>query len=219
MTGNNFASHASLITASQAVGKTIIRGIAKDNNIYPTAQALRLMGVKITENEGLYTVHGVGIGGLAAPKNVLDIGNSSISAHLLIGLLSTYSFTSFFTGLRLKHISETIKVLSSMCVSFITNNNSLPIAVIGSDSTIPTSYTLTTPSAKIKSAILLAALNTAGKTTITEVKPTNNYTETILKKFGARLNVSKDINGYNTIAIHGRGELFAQEEIYIHEIT
>ncbi|GHM58450.1 MAG: hypothetical protein sL5_05730 [Candidatus Mesenet longicola] len=212
---NDLAAHALLITASQAVGKTTIRGIAKDSNIYPTVQALRLMGVKITENEDLYTIHGVGVGGLVAPKNVLDVGNSDISAHLLIGLLSTYSFTSFFTGnidLRSKPISETIKALSSMCVGFIANNNSFPIAVVGSDSTIPISYTLTIPSAEIKSAILFAALNTAGKTTITEVKSTNNCTETILKRFGANLNISKDMNGHNIIAIHGREELLAQEK-------
>ncbi|XGA08329.1 MAG: hypothetical protein U0X86_000546 [Wolbachia endosymbiont of Xenopsylla cheopis] len=216
---NDLAAHALLITASQAVGKTTIRGIAKDSNIYPTIQALRLMGVKITENNSVYTVHGVGVGGLVAPKNVLDVGNSDISAHLLIGLLSTYSFTSFFTGLHSEFISETIKALSSMCVGFIANNNSFPIAVVGSDSTIPISYTLTTPSAKIKSAILFAALNTAGKTTITEIRSTNNCTETILKKFGANLNISKDINGHNIIAIHGREELLAQEEICLYQIT
>ncbi|WP_339045712.1 hypothetical protein [Candidatus Mesenet endosymbiont of Agriotes lineatus] len=213
--GNDLASHALLITASQTVGKTVIKGIAENSGTDLTIQALKLMGVKITKNDDVYTVHGVGVGGLVAPKNVLDVGNSNTLAHLLIGLLSTYSFTSFLTGdidLRSKSISETIKALSSMCIGFISNDNSFPIAVVGYDSTIPISYTLTIPSTEIKSAILFAALNTAGKTTITEVKPTNNCTEAILKRFGANLNVNKDINGHNTIIIYGREELPAQEK-------
>lgn len=222
MKESDFISHVSLIVASQAVGKTVIKGIARNSSIYSTVEALRLVGVKITEDENSYAVYGVGTSGLVAPKNILDIGNSNILAHLLIGLLSTYSFTSFFTGnigLRSKSISETIKALSSMCVSFITNNNSFPVAVIGSDSTIPIAYTLNIPSVEVKSAILFAALNTAGKTIITEEKPINNCTETILKKFGASLNVSKDINGHKTITIHGREELLAQGEICIYEFT
>ncbi len=209
--------HVALITASQAVGKTVIKGIAQCNNVYRTVKALKLMGVKITEDGGLYTVYGVGVGGLSTPKDVLNMGGSDISIHLLIGLISTYSFTSFFTGkidLCSKPTTEIIKALSSMCVSFITNNSSPPIAVIGSDSTIPISYTLATLSAEIKSAILFAALNTAGTTTIIETKPINNYTEIILKWFGVNLTVTKDVNNVsNIISLSGREELLAQEDM------
>ena len=66
---------------------------------------------------------------------------------------------------------------------------------------------LTIPSAQIKSGILLAALNTEGKTTITENKVTRDHTEIMLESFGANIEIEK-LGSKKIIKVVGQRELY-----------
>lgn len=191
--GDKSISHRALILASQVLGTTTITGLLEGEDVIATANVLRSMGVEIKRLQDIWMVEGVGIGGLSQPDNILDCGNSGTSARLLMGLVAPYPFTSFFTGdasLRGRPMARVMVPLEQMGVSFIDNGDGrLPLAVKGSASTLPIHYELPVASAQVKSAILLAALNTAGKTTVIEPHATRDHTEKMLQYFGIDVEV------------------------------
>ena len=62
------------------------------------------------------------------------------------------------------------------------------------------------PSAQVKSAILLGALNAPGRTTIIERARTRDHTERMLRAFGVDVRVEK-ISGGEAISLQGEAEL------------
>src|SRR5262249_50824555 len=96
--GDKSISHRALMLAAMNVGTTTIRGLLAGEDVLNTAGALRRMGVDIQIEGGSCTVRGVGVGGLAEPDGVLDMGNSGTGARLLMGLVSAHPFVSIFTG-------------------------------------------------------------------------------------------------------------------------
>ena len=143
--------------------------------------------------DGCWLVDGVGVGGLGEPENVLDVGNSGTSARLLLGILATHPFTAFVTGdasLRTRPMGRVITPLSHFGAQFRSREGGrLPLAVTGAANPVPTEYRLPVPSAQVKSAVLLAGLNTPGLTTVIEKEPTRDHTERLLGHFGARVTV------------------------------
>src|SRR5207248_8823460 len=94
--GDKSISHRALMFGALAVGRTEIRGLLEGEDVLATAAALRAMGAEISRAEdGRWLVDGVGLGGLAEPEDVLDLGNSGTSARLLLGILATHPFTAF----------------------------------------------------------------------------------------------------------------------------
>ena len=195
--GDKSISHRALILSSQALGTTRITGLLEGEDVIATADALGSMGVDIEQTDGAWAVKGVGIGGLAQPDDVIDCGNSGTSARLLMGLVAPYPFTSFFTGdasLRKRPMNRVVRPLTEMGVAFVDNGDGrLPLALKGSASTLPIHYELPVASAQVKSAILLAALNTAGQTTVIEPAATRDHTEKMLRYFGVDIGVDGNV--------------------------
>ncbi len=101
-----------------------------------TARALRRLGVPIERGaDASWLVHGVGLGGLAEPDAVLDLGNSGTGARLLMGLVATHPFTSFFTGdesLCRRPMARVTVPLTQMGARFVARDGArLPLAVLG----------------------------------------------------------------------------------------
>ena len=86
----------------------------------------------------------------------------------------------------------------------------LPLAIVGAPEPIPIVYESPVPSAQIKSAVLLAGLNTPGETTVIETRSSRDHTEIMLNAFGADVRVSKSDTGGQEIAITGHPELYAR---------
>lgn len=220
VSGDKSISHRALILSSQAVGKTTIHNISSAQDVFRTINALKMLGVtikRVQHVQNTYEVSGVGIGGLSKPENVLNMGNSGTSARLLTGLLSTYPFNTFIAGdstLCNRPMKQIIKPLKEMCVDFLGEN--LPIVVLGSQDTIPIEYTLPFSSAQLKSAILLAALNTQGISTIIEPRPfSRDHTEIMLKYFKAPFKVRYDQEGTRHLVLEGQPELRAVGDMEI----
>ena len=210
--GDKSISHRALILASQVLGETEITGLLEGEDVIHTAKALRLLGVSITqENAGHWRVQGVGVGGLAESQDVLDMGNAGTGARLMMGLVSPYNFVSFFTGdesLRSRPMQRVMTPLSQMGARFEARaGGKLPIALHGTSQTLPIEYTLPVPSAQIKSAILLAALNTAGTTTVIEKEATRDHTERMLRHFGWKVQTETLPDGAVRISLNGHQEL------------
>src|SRR6202034_2110925 len=131
--------------------------------------------------------------GLAEPADVLDLGNSGTAARLLLGLLATHPFTSFVTGdasLRgrpMRRVTDPLSRFGARCAP--REGARLPLAVAGAANPAPIEYTLPVPSAQVKSAVLLAGLNTPGETTVVEQQATRDHTERMLGHFGATVRI------------------------------
>ncbi len=212
--GDKSISHRALMLGALAVGRTEIRGLLEGEDVLATAAALRLMGAAIDRREdGHWLVDGVGIGGLVEPDDVIDLGNSGTSARLLLGILATHPFTAFVTGdasLRRRPMRRVIDPLSRFGAQFLAREGGrLPLAVTGAASPVPQIYRLPVPSAQVKSAVLLAGLNTPGETSVIEPQATRDHTERMLGHFGAKVTIEVAPEGGRRITVEGYPELTA----------
>src|SRR3954467_5696702 len=121
--GDKSISHRALMFGALAVGRTEISGLLEGEDVFATAAALRAMGAAIERTaDGTWRVDGVGVGGLAEPEDVLDVGNSGTSARLLLGILATHNLTAFVTGdgsLRRRPMRRVIDPLSQFGARFV----------------------------------------------------------------------------------------------------
>ncbi|MCC7047943.1 MAG: 3-phosphoshikimate 1-carboxyvinyltransferase [Alphaproteobacteria bacterium] len=210
--GDKSISHRALMFGAVAVGRTEITGLLEGEDVLRTAQACRAMGARIERiSEGRWTVEGVGVGGLGEPAEVLDLGNSGTSTRLLLGLVATHDITAFFTGdasLCRRPMARVTTPLSQMGARFVTRSGErLPLAVVGAKSPLPITYRVPVASAQVKSAVLLAGLNTPGETTVIEPVATRDHSETMLRHFGATVTVAPAEGGATRITLAGQPEL------------
>lgn len=179
-----------------------------------TAAALVAMGATIArQDDGEWRVAGVGVGGLLQPAGALDMGNSGTSTRLLMGLVASHGITATFIGdasLSRRPMQRVTAPLSAMGADFtVSPGTTLPIMMRGLCPAVPIRYRLPVASAQVKSAILLAGLNTPGTTTIVEPVPTRDHTERMLRGFGAPLESAEE-NGERIIHLHGKCDLLPQ---------
>jgi len=214
--GDKSISHRALIIASLALGRSRVSGLLEGEDVLATAAALRAMGAHITRHDdGMWEIEGVGVGGLQQPATVIDCGNSGTSARLLMGLVASHDITVTFSGdasLSNRPMSRVIDPLREMGAAIEarkvqTGRWCLPITVRGLLPAIPIEYRLPVASAQVKSALLLAALNTPGTTRIIEPEPTRDHSEKMLKAAGAELSVEHDIDGARIISLTGERDL------------
>jgi 3-phosphoshikimate 1-carboxyvinyltransferase len=214
--GDKSISHRALILGSLAVGRTRIRGLLEGEDVLCTAGAMRALGASLErQGEGEWLVKGVGVGGLGAPGDVLDMGNSGTGARLLMGAVATHPFTSFFTGdasLRRRPMARVTAPLSELGARFVASaGGRLPLAVLGAESPLPITYRLPVPSAQVKSAVLLAGLNAPGETIVEEPLPTRDHSERLLRHFGASVLVEALNDGGRRIRLKGQPELLGAD--------
>lgn len=215
--GDKSISHRSLMLSALAVGESRVTGLLEGEDVLATAAAMRAMGATI-ERSGTaeWTIHGVGVGGLLQPLGALDMGNSGTSTRLLMGLAASHAITATFVGdasLSQRPMGRVITPLGLMGADISASpGDTLPLMVRGLVPAVPLSYTLPVASAQVKSAILLAGLNTPGITEVIEPVPTRDHSERMLRGFGARVDVD-EIKGTRHIRIHGEAELKPQQVI------
>lgn len=214
--GDKSISHRALMLSALCVGQSRISGLLEGEDVLATAAAMRAMGADIVRgDDGIWTVHGVGVGGLMQPAQALDMGNSGTSTRLLMGLVASHPITAMFTGdasLSRRPMARVTDPLSEMGAEFNASpGGTLPLMVIGISPAIPITYTLPVASAQVKSAILLAALNTPGTTTVIEPVATRDHSEKMLAGFGADLTVETDADGVRHIRVTGPCDLKPQD--------
>lgn len=212
--GDKSISHRALLLAASAVGETRIRGLLEAEDVLATAAALGALGVDIRRDAGGWRVSGRGVGGLAEAERVLDLGNSGTGVRLLMGLVASQPILSFFCGdasLSRRPMMRVTEPLGRMGAEiWARGGDRLPLCVRGSGTPLPIDYTLKVASAQVKSAVLLAGLNTPGRTSVTEPLPTRDHTERLLRHFGANVDVEPLANGGRRITLDGQPELSAR---------
>jgi len=212
--GDKSISHRALMLGALAVGRTEISGLLEGEDVLATAAAVNALGAHARRaGDGRWTVDGVGIGGLTEPQDLLDLGNSGTAARLLLGILATHPLTAFVTGdasLRRRPMGRVVEPLTRFGARFVTREGArLPLAISGASDPIPISYHLPVPSAQVKSAVLLAGLDTPGTTTVIEPQPSRDHTERMLRHFGATVGAEPIEGGGKRITLEGHPELAA----------
>jgi 3-phosphoshikimate 1-carboxyvinyltransferase len=212
--GDKSISHRALLFAGLAVGESRIDGLLEGHDVLATAAAMRAMGAQVERGrDGTWHVHGVGVGGLLQPATALDMGNSGTSTRLLMGLVASHPITATFVGdasLSRRPMARVTEPLARMGAAFTTAPGArLPLTMRGMCPAVPIAYTLPVASAQVKSAVLLAGLNTPGITRVIEPVPTRDHSERMLRGFGADLSVEDGPHGRIT-AIRGEAELTPQ---------
>ncbi|WP_310497308.1 3-phosphoshikimate 1-carboxyvinyltransferase [Sandarakinorhabdus sp.] len=212
--GDKSISHRSLMLGALAVGETIITGLLQGEDVLATAAAMRAMGADIVRGEdGRWHVHGVGVGGLLQPLVALDMGNSGTSTRLLMGLVASHPITATFIGdasLSRRPMGRVIDPLGQMGANITASpGGRLPLMMTGACPAVPLRYVLPVASAQVKSAVLLAGLNTPGDTVVVEPVPTRDHSERMLAGFGAHLTVEAAPEG-RIITVRGEAQLRPQ---------
>ena len=213
--GDKSISHRSLMFGALASGQTRISGLLEGEDVIHTANAMRAMGATITKDNDVYVIHGTGNGCLLEPEQPLDFGNAGTGARLTMGLVGTYAMKTRFIGdasLSKRPMGRILDPLRLMGVQVeASEGDRLPLTLWGAVTPNPITYRVPMASAQVKSAVLLAGLNTPGITTVIEPVMTRDHTEKMLVGFGADLEVETDHDGVRYIHLEGQGELHGQD--------
>lgn len=213
--GDKSISHRALIFGTLAIGKTVVHNLLEGHDVFNTANAMRAFGAHIIKQESDYVIHGVGVGGLDEPSEALNFGNAGTGSRLTMGLCATHDITTIFYGdaslskRPMARILDPLRLFGAKTAG--RRGDKLPLAMIGIGDAVPIEYHMPVASAQVKSAILLAALNTHGTTVIHEPVKTRDHTEKMLAHFGADITTFEEDHGGQRIEISGYAELTPQE--------
>ncbi|HEY0219697.1 MAG TPA: 3-phosphoshikimate 1-carboxyvinyltransferase [Afipia sp.] len=211
--GDKSISHRALILGALAVGETRIWGLLEGEDVLNAAKAMKALGARVERTgEGAWTIHGVGVGGFAAPDAPLDFGNSGTGCRLAMGAVAGCPIAATFDGdasLRSRPMRRILDPLELMGARVTSQGDGgrLPMTLQGARDPIPMTYPTPVASAQIKSAVLLAGLSAPGVTTVIEREASRDHTELMLTHFGAEVVVEKDGAHGRRISLVGQPEL------------
>ena len=214
--GDKSCSHRALILAGLARGVSTFEGLLDGEDVLRTGDAMAALGADVTRlGPGHWRVGGVGERGLASPAGILDFGNSGTGSRLMMGAMAGHDLTARLTGddsLRRRPMNRILEPLRAMGLTdTAAPDGRLPFEITGRRGLKPISYTPPVASAQVKSAILLAALGAAGRSTVTETRTTRDHTEKMLRGFGVHLTRSATPGGGQTVSLDGGQTLHALE--------
>jgi len=208
--GDKSISHRSIMFGAIADGITHVTGFLQGEDSLNTLRAFRSMGVEIEgpNDQGEVTINGVGIDGLTAPTEAIDLGNSGTSIRLMSGLLAGQSFDVVLSGDRslskrpMKRVTEPLLLMG---VKVETDQKGRPpLRIKGGTEINGINYQLPMASAQVKSCILLAGMYAKGTTCVTEPAITRDHTERMLNAFSYPVTTND-----NQMCIEGGGRLTA----------
>ncbi len=207
--GDKSISHRSIMLGSLAEGTTHVSGFLEGEDSLATLKAFRAMGVEIEgPDNGKVVIHGVGMQGLKAPQQPLDLGNSGTSMRLLSGLLSGQAFDSTLVGdsslssRPMRRVTDPLALMGAEIGA--TEKGTAPLMIHGGKVLKGIHYPMPVASAQVKSSLLLAGLYAEGETCVTEPAPTRDHTERMLRGFGYSVTRAGD-----RICLRGGGKLTA----------
>lgn len=205
--GDKSISHRGLILGALASGTSEVIDILEGEDVQSTAACLQKLGVEITKSGNKTFIKGIGDKKSFNNDLVLDCGNSGTTMRVMMGVLAGMPVNATLTGdasLVKRPMKRVSAPLLEMGANFkLTNENFAPLVVTGSK-LHAIDYDLKIASAQIKTAIIMAAINAQGTTTITGEIGSRDHTERLLPHFGVDIDVSE-----NKISIKGNQSLKA----------
>lgn len=217
--GDKSISHRSIIFGSLATGETKVYDILRGEDVLSTIQVFRDLGVSIQDDGDVIRIQGVGFQGLQAPTDPLDMGNSGTSIRLISGVLAGQDFSVTMVGddsLSKRPMDRVAIPLRQMGVEIAGQGerDCPPLHEKGTHQLQPIHYRLPVASAQVKSALIFAALQAEGESTIIEKEKTRDHTEDMIRQFGGEIQVDG-----KTIRIKGGQEFQGQTVIVPGDIS
>lgn len=217
--GDKSISHRSIIFGSLATGETKVYDILRGEDVLSTIQVFRDLGVSIQDDGDVIRIQGVGFQGLQVPTAPLDMGNSGTSIRLISGVLAGQDFSVTMVGddsLSKRPMDRVAIPLRQMGVEIAGQGerDCPPLHEKGTHQLQPIHYRLPVASAQVKSALIFAALQAEGESTIIEKEKTRDHTEDMIRQFGGEIQVDG-----KTIRIQGGQEFQGQEVIVPGDIS
>ena len=212
--GDKSISHRSIIFGSLAKGETKVYDILRGEDVLSTIQVFRDLGVSIQDDGDVIRIQGVGFQGLQVPTAPLDMGNSGTSIRLISGVLAGQDFSVTMVGddsLSKRPMDRVAIPLRQMGVEIAGQGerDCPPLHEKGTHQLQPIHYRLPVASAQVKSALIFAALQAEGESTIIEKEKTRDHTEDMIRQFGGEIQVDG-----KTICIQG-GQAFQGQEVIV----
>ena len=217
--GDKSISHRSIIFGSLATGETKVYDILRGEDVLSTIQVFRDLGVSIQDDGDVIRIQGVGFQGLQAPTAPLDMGNSGTSIRLISGVLAGQDFSVTMVGddsLSKRPMDRVAIPLRQMGVEIAGQGerDCPPLHEKGTYQLQSIQYRLPVASAQVKSALIFAALQAEGESTIIEKEKTRDHTEDMIRQFGGEIQVDG-----KTIRIKGGQEFQGQTVIVPGDIS
>ena len=217
--GDKSISHRSIIFGSLATGETKVYDILRGEDVLSTIQVFRDLGVTIQDDGDVIRIQGVGFQGLQVPTAPLDMGNSGTSIRLISGVLAGQDFSVTMVGddsLSKRPMDRVAIPLRQMGVEIAGQGerDCPPLHEKGTHQLQPIHYRLPVASAQVKSALIFAALQAEGDSTIIEKEKTRDHTEDMIRQFGGEIQVDG-----KTIHIQGGQEFQGQTVIVPGDIS
>lgn len=211
-------SHRSIMFGAIAKGTTTVKNFLRGEDCLSTLNGFKELGVPIEDDGQTITIQGVGFEGLKPALGPIDLGNSGTSIRLMMGILAGTNFQTTLFGDEylnrrpMQRVMAPLKQMGAHLVGF-ENTQYPPISIQGAK-LAPITYEMSVASAQVKSAIIFAALQAQGTSTIIEKEPSRNHTEQMIKQFGGEIEVSG-----KTIRVTGPQQLTGQEVIVPGDIS
>lgn len=211
-------SHRSIMFGAIAKGTTTVKNFLRGEDCLSTLNGFKELGVPIEDDGQTITIQGVGFEGLKPAIGPIDLGNSGTSIRLMMGILAGTNFQTTLFGdeyLNRRPMQRVMAPLNQMGAHLVGFENTQypPISIQGAKLS-PITYEMPVASAQVKSAIIFAALQAQGTSTIIEKEPSRNHTEQMIKQFGGEIEVSG-----KTIRVTGPQQLTGQEVIVPGDIS
>lgn len=208
--GDKSISHRAIIMGAIAEGTTQIKGFLEGEDSLATLKAFRAMGVTISDPiNGRLSIEGVGLHGLKAPQQALDMGNSGTAMRLLCGLLAAQNFSSMLVGdesLSTRPMRRVTEPLKTMGAELALEEGGVAPIKISPAKLSAINYSMPVASAQVKSCLLLASLYVDDKTVIVEPAICRNHTELMLQGFSYPIEITD-----NKVEIKGGAKLLASD--------
>ena len=211
--GDKSISHRAFIFGLLSLGETAIEGLLEGDDVLRTGAACRALGARVERlAPGRWRVLGAGLGSLLAPVETLDFGNAGTGSRLMMGVVAGHPIEARFDGdasLRKRPMRRILDPLELMGARVLEQGEGgrCPILLRGAQAPAPIEYETPVASAQIKSAVLLAGLNSPGRTVVLEKEASRDHTEKMLAHFGARVRSEPWGAAGRRITLEGRPEL------------
>jgi 3-phosphoshikimate 1-carboxyvinyltransferase len=193
--GDKSISHRAALIAALADGPSEITNFSTARDCASTLDCLRSLGISINDEQGKLRFSGSQK--LVAPRAPLNCGNSGSTMRILAGVLAGHELTAKLIGdesLSSRPMRRIIEPLELMGATIEATDGKPPLTIHGSSKPRAITYKLPVASAQVKSAILFAALNAEGRTTVVETSPSRDHTERLFNGFGVPVVVKDDLS-------------------------
>ena len=198
----------SFIIGSICEGISSVKNVLESDDVNHTILACKKLGAKIVRvRPKQYKIYGKGLGSFFIKKNSeLNFSNSGTASRLLTGVLaSTPNIQVTLRGdhsLNKRNMKQLINLLTKFGASFLPKGKStFPLKMISTNMPVGINYKAGI-SAQLKSAAILAGLNSYGTTQIYEQISSRDHTENLLKKNSQAIKIIK--NKKKIIKIFGK---------------